>query len=105
MQADIEAFVADFTEETRNRILAADLHKTKPAYANFVVDDQSRVWVKTAAAELAQTTQWLVIDGNSRVRSVVTLQVGVSLRTVVGNRAYGVDRSEGATVVAYEIHE
>ncbi len=77
----------------------------KPAFENFTVDDESRVWVQLSAPHGAETTPWLILDGDGKELGMVELPPNVRLEAIRGDRAYGVigDDGEEYTLTAYAI--
>ena len=103
--AEIEASLERFGADERNQILNTGVHKVKPAYETFVVDDRDRIWLKTSSARLATTAQWLILETENRLRGTVTLPIGISLHTIRAGRAYAIDESGGISMVAFEVRE
>ncbi len=99
---DIEEWLEGRASFVRNAILNSDIHSTKPAYEDFLVDDLGRVWVNNSSSEIPDATEWLVIDTESRIYGTLTVLPGISLEAVRDGRVYAVDENDSAVVV-YEV--
>lgn len=95
------------SDETARLVRKANVRKTKPAYATFVVDDSGRIWVKpTQSDSEAKDVQWLVLDAQSRLVGTVVLPSSVDFDVITGGRAYAVDETGSDVVlVVFQIVE
>jgi len=105
--SELEDWMGLLSDETARLVRKANLRKTKPAYATFVVDDSGRIWVKpTQSDSEAKDVQWLVLDAQSRLVGTVVLPSSVDFDVITGGRAYAVDESESDVVlVVFQIVE
>ena len=104
--AEAEAAAQEMVDEQHEKLLAArGLHKTKPAFETFVVDDAGNVWVKLSSIENSTTADWLILDMESEVVGIAALPINVTLKMIRNGRAYGTEQqnSEDIMVVVYEI--
>ncbi len=104
--AEAEAAAQEMVNEEHEKLLAArGLHKTKPAFETFVVDDAGNVWVKLSSIENATTADWLILDMESEVVGIAALPINVTLKMIRSGRAYGTEQQNGEDimVVVYEI--
>ncbi len=103
-QGEMDEYLENFSEDMASRMRRADLHKTKPAYSTFRVDDEGRTWVRpTIADPEASTSMWLVLDTDSRVVGQTIVPSSVHLQVISRRKAYAVDTSEGVALAVYEI--
>ena len=104
LQRYVERNLARAPDFLRQASLEADIAATKPAYETFVVDDRSRIWLKTTPPSMADTTAvWLVLDAESRLQGQVELPANVNLHVIREDRAYAVTQSEEITVIVYQL--
>ena len=104
--AEAEAAAQEMVNEEHERLLAArGLHKTKPAFETFVVDEAGNIWVKLSSIENATTADWLILDMESEVVGVAALPINVTLKVIRNGRAYGTEQLDGEDimVVVYEV--
>ena len=104
--AEIEAAAQDMVSEQHEELLAArGLHKTKPAFETFVVDEAGNVWVKLSSIENSTTADWLILDMESEVVGIAVLPINVTLKVIRNGHAYGTEQQDGEDimVVVYEI--
>ena len=80
--------------------------KAKPAYSSLLVDDEGRIWVRLTPADYkADTSSWLILDTESRVRGQVTLPSSMSLEVIAAGRAYATNSADGLTLEVFDILE
>lgn len=103
-QEDIDVYLADRGESSRQRIADADLPKTMPAYETFIVDDRGRVWVQGYTTENTPTTTWSVLSREGAVVAETVLPANVTLKVIKEERAYGRD-SDIECLIVYAISE
>lgn len=64
------------------------IHKVKPAYQTFVVDDRDQVWIKSIEQD-GPTVEWLVLDGNGSAVGRANLPADITTLVVQNGRVYG----------------
>ena len=106
---DINAYLDRYTTYEASQVRSSplfDVHKTKPAYATFVVDDSYRVWIRHDQSNPDTTlARWILLDAESRPIGDAILPASATLEAVARNRAYTVDEADVETLVVYEIKE
>lgn len=70
------------------------IHKVKPAYKTFIVDDKDRVWLKGEIQGETPTAEWLILDASGKVVGRTELPAKVTLRAIRSGRAYGSIQAE-----------
>ena len=70
------------------------IHKVKPAYKTFIVDDKDQVWLKSELQGETLTAEWLILDASGKVVGRTELPAKVTLRAVRSGRAYGSIQAE-----------
>ena len=105
IRAYMERYEADEVDPVRSHPLF-DVHKTKPAYSTFVVDDIRRVWLQMPQGDADSTSvRWILVDSDSRPIGDAMLPASATLEAVTGGRAYTVHDADVQTLVVYEITE
>ena len=87
------------------------VHKVKPAYKSFIVDDKDQVWLKCEIQGERPTAEWLILDAAGGVVGLAELPAKLTLRTIRSGRAYGSIEAESVfdpvpvipTVVVYSV--
>jgi hypothetical protein len=94
-----------FSPATVRRALRDANTRTWPAFRNFFVDDQERLWVALTPAREATDIEWAVLGPSGQRLGSLRLPQSVTLGVVRGNRAYGVARDENdvESVVVYQL--
>lgn len=106
---DVEdAFAAkseSWREEFR-RVFEESVPETWPAFENFVVDDQGRLWIGLLTPT-GEPTQWVAFNESGTRICSATLPENVELKLIRAGKAYGVatDELDVPRVVVYEIGE
>ncbi len=65
------------------------IHKVRPAYKTFVVDDKDQVWLKSEFQGEPPTAEWLILDTAGGVVGRTELPAKLTLRVIRSGRAYG----------------
>ncbi len=65
------------------------IHKVRPAYKTFVVDDKDQVWLKSEFRGEPPTAEWLILDSAGGVVGRTELPANLTLRVIRSGRAYG----------------
>ncbi len=105
MSAELEEYLDYFSSDRAER-LRPFTPKAKPAYSSFIVDDEGRIWVRLTPADYeADTSSWLILDTESRVRGQVILPSSVRLEVIAAGRAYATSSADGVTLEVFEIQE
>jgi len=104
--ADRDSALAAIGNDPMRQAVAKALPNTKPAFADLVVAEDGRLWVKrpTETAE-ADTTAWWILNPASKTIQEVRLPSEVDVEVVQDGRVYGTTETEtGApAVVRYQI--
>ena len=101
----LDRYEADEAARVRSHPLF-DVHKTKPAYSTFEVDDIRRVWLQMPQSDADSVlVQWILVDADSRPVGDAMLPASATLEAVAGGRAYTVHDADVQTLVVYEITE
>ena len=88
------------------------IHKVRPAYKTFVVDDKDQVWLKSEFRGEPPTAEWLILDSAGGVVGRTELPANLTLRVIRSGRAYGSPEPAPVfdpvpvvpTVVAYSVN-
>ena len=64
------------------------IHKVKPAYQTFFVDDRDQVWIKGIEQD-SPTLEWLVLDGSGSAVGRANLPADITTLVVQNGRVYG----------------
>lgn len=105
LSAELEEYLEDFSSDRAQR-LRPFTPKAKPAYSSFIVDDEGRIWVRLTPADYeADTSSWLILDTESRIRGQVTLPSSVRLEVIAAGRAYATSSADGLTLEIFEVQE
>ncbi len=86
------------------------IHKVKPAYRSFRVDDRDQIWVK-GIDRGNPTVEWMILDSAGKTVGRTELPAKLSLRVIRSGRAYGSIESTSVfdpvpvvpTVVVYSV--
>ncbi len=98
---DIKETIENSSGLRSNAIKAAELPENKPYYQHFTIDDQNQAWVQLSSFYGATETEWLIVDGDSKIVNRFMLPANVRLFSVQNARAYGVE--DDIILVAYAI--
>ena len=103
---DVSDELKSYSRRWRKLVQDKGIPKTKPAFQQFVVDDQERVWIQTSAAHGATTTAYVILNAEGGRVASIEMPKNLRLDVVRGSRAYGVMKvDDGAQVlIAYAIN-
>ena len=105
---EIKLFAEEISQRSNwvyDRIIAADLPATKPAFETFVVDDLERIWIKTTSPSVADSARWLILDQKSQLKGEIRLPKQTNLRVIRHGRAYAINDAEENLLDVYQIRE
>lgn len=100
-----DSALSDIDGEMRT-LIASGLPETKPAFTQFLVADDGRIWIKRPTeAPDAETVPWWVLDPETQTIYKTRLPSAVSLTVVTDDYTYGTTQTDlGApAVVRYRI--
>ena len=99
--ADLSELFDNASEGRRRTLRETTLPKTKPAYRQFVVADDGRLWVQLSAEHGASTAACLILNADGSVLDTVDLPSGLRLEAIRHEKAYGVlTTDDGIPLVA-----
>lgn len=93
---DVEDYLATVEESERKqwrRALAGSTPETWPAFEDFIVDGQGRVWVALSSRP-EEPTEWVLFDESGTRLCSVVVPENVDLRAIQNGRAYAVAKTE-----------
>ena len=102
---ELNAAVEDWSREEREALRKSGMPRIRPVFKNFVVDDNSCIWVQTSAATGEATAECIVIGPDGADVAAVSLPATLTLKTIRGGKAVGVlqEKGSGPVIVAYTV--
>lgn len=103
-ETDREQALADYSKKRRAAV-EDEIPTTKPAFDQFLVDDEGHYWFGRPTAN-PDSTNWWVADPEQKRVVTTTLPSDVRLHKVTNGRAYGQTTTENGApaLVRYRIH-
>lgn len=102
---ELNAAIEEWSREEREALRKSGTPRTRPVFKNFIVDDNSRIWVQTSAAAGEVTAECIVIGPDGADVAAVSLPATLTLKTIRGGKAVGVlqEKGSGPVIVAYTV--
>ncbi len=104
-QADkSEVSLTNYPPETHSQILE-DLYTTKPAFDNFHVDVDGKIFLNLGDVENPDTDKWLILDKQGNLLKSFDMARAVTFFLVRNNTLYGIQRMPDTSqqVVVYSV--
>lgn len=90
---DINEFTERYPEQFRSSVRQY-IPDTKPAFTNFLVDEQHRLWVNLADIEHKDADKWIVLNQDSDLVASFDLKPNIYFYMVRDGLMYGIERTE-----------
>lgn len=85
--------------------LLQDLHTTKPAFDNFHVDEDGKIFLNLGDVENPDTDKWLILDAQGNLMKSFDMARAVTFFLIRDNTLYGIQRMPDTSqqVVVYSV--
>lgn len=82
-----------------------NLHTTKPAFDNFHVDEDGKIFLNLGDVENPKTDKWLILDSNGNLKKSFDMARAITFFQIRNNTLYGIQRMPDTSqqVVVYSV--